>query len=149
MATYVRRGAALWGVLIIGSVLLLGLTALGVPDRSTARGTTAMSASQMASMASVSAAKPKVTMLLHKRIVQLTIMNFAFSPANVVVSPGTKLVWTNKDGDPHTVTNTKHIWASDALDTGDTFARVFGKTGTFTYYCAIHPFMHGTVTVRS
>jgi plastocyanin len=149
MGRYTGRGAAVWGALMIGSTALFGLTALGVPDRSSARGTTVMSAPQMASMASVTTAKPKVTLLLHRRVVQLTIMNFSFSPANVVVSPGTTLVWTNKDGDPHTVTGSKKIWASDALDTGDHFTRVFGKTGTFTYYCAIHPFMHGTVTVRA
>lgn len=108
-----------------------------------------MSASQMASMASGTKAKPKVTLLLHKRVVQLRIMNFAFAPANVVVSPGTKLIWTNEESDPHTVTSTRNIWASDALDTGDHFTRVFSKTGTFTYYCSVHPFMHGTVTVRS
>jgi hypothetical protein len=32
---------------------------------------------------------------------------------------------------PHTVTSDRGIWASDALDTGTQFARVFTKAGTF------------------
>src|SRR4051812_43853917 len=41
---------------------------------------------------------------LHKRVVHVKIENFKFSPARVTVSRGTKVVWTNKDSDPHTAT---------------------------------------------
>jgi plastocyanin len=105
-----------------------------------------MNAAQMARQEHT--ARPKIVVMLHRNVVRLTISNFAFSPANVVVSPGTTLIWTNKDSDPHTVDSTKNIWSSDALDTGNRFSRVFSKSGTFTYYCSIHPFMHGTVTVK-
>ena len=54
-----------------------------------------------------------------------------------------------KDGDPHTVTSTTGIWASDALDTDSQFARVFTTVGTFPYYCTIHPYMHGMIVVKS
>src|SRR5919201_697166 len=63
-------------------------------------------------------------------------------------APATRIVWTNKDSDPHTVTSAKGLWASDALDTDDHFARIVNKVGTFTYYCSIHPFMHGVIIVR-
>jgi plastocyanin len=85
---------------------------------------------------------------LHQRVVQVSIANYAFSPARLVVSPGTRIVWTNKDGDPHTVKGTAGGWASEALDTGNPYAHVFKHAGTFTYYCAIHPFMHGTIVVK-
>jgi plastocyanin len=85
---------------------------------------------------------------LHQRVVRLTIHNFAFQPARLVVSPGTRLVWTNTDSDPHTVDSTKGVWSSEALDTGSQFARVFSQAGTFPYYCSIHPFMHGTIVVQ-
>lgn len=84
---------------------------------------------------------------LHQRVIHVKIYNFAFGPARLVVSPGAKIIWTNLDSDPHTVTSTKNIWTSDALDTGNTYARVFKKTGSFAYYCEVHPFMHGTVIV--
>jgi plastocyanin len=34
------------------------------------------------------------------------------------------------------------------VDPNRTFARVFKTTGSFPYYCSIHPFMHGSVIVR-
>ena len=85
---------------------------------------------------------------LHQRVVDVKIMNFAFMPARVEVSPGTRVVWTNEDSDPHTVTTDLPGFSSPALDTGQTFAQVLPKTGTFAYHCTIHPFMHGTVVVE-
>jgi plastocyanin len=85
---------------------------------------------------------------LHQRLVRMSIVNFAFKPARLVVSPGTRIVWTNKDSDPHTVTSAQGLWVSDALDTDEHFARLFNKVGTFTYYCSIHPFMHGVIVVQ-
>jgi len=85
---------------------------------------------------------------LRQRVVRVTIHNFAFQPARLVVSAGTRIIWTNTDSDPHTVDGTKGLWSSDALDTGNQFARVFKKVGTFSYYCSIHPYMHGTIVVK-
>jgi plastocyanin len=108
-----------------------------------------MSAAQMAQMAQRStSASTRTVVMLHKKVVQITIHNFAFNPARIEVSPGTKIVWTNTDSDPHTVDSTKNIWTSEALDTDSHFARTFGRAGTFAYYCSIHPFMHGTVIVK-
>jgi plastocyanin len=46
----------------------------------------------------------------------VTIDNFAFAPATVTVAPGTKITWTNKDGEPHTVTSADggHLFKSPA-----------------------------------
>lgn len=85
---------------------------------------------------------------LHRKVVHVTILNFKFTPASLVVSPGTHIIWTNQDSDPHTVDSTKNVWSSEALDTGNHFTRTFSKAGTFPYYCSIHPFMHGTVIVK-
>lgn len=109
-------------------------------------------ASSMAGMdMSAQAAKGSkggTVLLLHHKVIHITILNFAFNPAKVEVSPGTKIIWTNQDSDPHTVDSTKNVWNSEALDTDGTFARVFKATGTFPYYCSIHPFMHATVIVH-
>jgi plastocyanin len=93
------------------------------------------------------AAASRLRVELHQRVVKVKIMNFAFMPAKVEVSPGTRVVWTNEDSDPHTVTTDKSGFSSQALDTGQTYARVMSKAGTVTYHCTIHPFMHGTVVV--
>jgi plastocyanin len=86
---------------------------------------------------------------LHRSVVHVEIKNFAFLPAHVVISPGTRVVWTNTDEEPHTVVSDKPGWSSEALETGSHYAFVMSRPGTFTYHCSIHPFMHGTVVVES
>jgi plastocyanin len=77
----------------------------------------------------------------------LAIANFAFDPASVKVKAGTTLTWTNNDGAPHTVTAADGSFASGRLSTGATFSFTFATAGTYTYHCAIHSAMTGTVTV--
>jgi plastocyanin len=88
------------------------------------------------------------TVRLHRRVVRVAIRDFKFQPARVVVSRGTRVIWTNKDSDPHTISSKSAHWSSPALDTGKSFATVTKKAGTFAYICTIHPFMHATVVVR-
>lgn len=85
---------------------------------------------------------------LHQRQVNVTIHNFTFGPPKLVVSRGTRVVWVNKDSDPHTVTSDKKVWASEALDNNAYFTHVFKTAGTFPYHCAIHPYMRGVITVK-
>jgi plastocyanin len=117
----------------------------GAQLRPSGRAQRAMPTAQPTSAAVTAAAAVR----LHQQVVNVSIMNFAFGPARLVVSPGTRIIWTNQDSDPHTVTSTMGIWASEALDTGNRFARVFTTAGMFPYYCTIHPFMHGTIVVQS
>jgi plastocyanin len=80
----------------------------------------------------------------------VTIDNFTFSPATVTVTAGSRVVWTNRDDIPHTVTSADEPRAvkSEPLDTGDTFTHVFAKRGTFHYFCSLHPHMQGTIVVQ-
>lgn len=80
--------------------------------------------------------------------VDINITKFAFVPKEITVSPGTKIIWTNHDETPHTVTSNDKSFASKGLDTDDKFERVFASEGDFTYYCTVHPFMTGVVHVR-
>jgi plastocyanin len=81
---------------------------------------------------------------------EIVIDNFAFSPARLTVPRGTRLTWTNRDDDPHTVTSTADpkAFKSPALDTGESFAVTFDKPGTYQYFCSIHPHMVGTIVVQ-
>jgi plastocyanin len=99
-------------------------------------------------MAHQPSSSQSITKMLHRSVVRIAIRNFAFGPTKIEISPGTRIIWTNNDSDPHTVTSVKHIWASDALDTSNTFSRTFRTTGSFAYFCTIHPFMHGMVIVK-
>ena len=78
----------------------------------------------------------------------VTIANFAFAPQSITVAPGQTVTWTNKDSIAHTVTADKGDWDSKNLAPGATFQQKFDQAGTFTYHCAIHPFMTGTVVVK-
>jgi plastocyanin len=86
--------------------------------------------------------------LLHKRVVHVDIQNLAFGPHTVVVSPGTKVVWTNQDGFQHTTTSDTGKWDSGPINSHGQFTQVFKKAGTYKYHCTIHPFMHGTIRVK-
>lgn len=78
----------------------------------------------------------------------VTIANFAFAPKSITVAPGQRVTWTNKDGATHTVTEDKGAWDSKNLPSGATFQHTFDQAGTFTYHCAIHSSMVGTVVVK-
>jgi plastocyanin len=80
--------------------------------------------------------------------VTVDIKSFAFAPKDVTVAPGTRIVWTNRDDTPHTVTATDRTFASPGLDTGDTFEHTFTAAGDFSYICTVHPYMGGVVHVR-
>jgi plastocyanin len=80
----------------------------------------------------------------------VTIDNFAFGPAAITVAAGTKVTWTNRDDEPHTVVSADDpkLFKSGALDTDDNFSFTFDKPGTYRYFCSIHPHMTGTVVVK-
>lgn len=79
------------------------------------------------------------------------IRDFAFSPAQVRVRPGTKVTWVNCGAlgtDSHTSTADGGSWDSPLLSPGATFTQEFATTGAFAYHCVPHPTMIGTVTVE-
>ena len=81
-------------------------------------------------------------------IVDLNIAKFAFAPKEITITPGTKIIWTNHDETPHTVTSNDKSFASKGLDTDDKFEHTFASEGDFTYICTLHPYMTGVVHVH-
>jgi plastocyanin len=80
--------------------------------------------------------------------VEVKIAKFEYGPKEITIAPGTKVVWTNGDETPHTVTSNDKSFASKGLDTDDKFEHVFSKEGDFGYICTVHPFMTGVVHVH-
>lgn len=80
--------------------------------------------------------------------VEVGITRFAFAPKEITVAPGTRIVWTNRDETPHTVTSNDKSFASKGLDTDDKYEHTFDGEGDFAYICTVHPFMTGVVHVR-
>ena len=76
-----------------------------------------------------------------------------YIPAHVEVAPGTEVVWSNDDSAAHTVTGGNNVDGPDGeIDSGlfmagTTFSHTFESAGEFDYYCIVHPWMVGTVTV--
>lgn len=75
------------------------------------------------------------------------IRNFAYVPAKLSVARGTAVRFVNDDDEAHTVTATDRSFDSGGLDTGDAWAHRFTAPGTVTYFCALHPYMRGSIVV--
>jgi plastocyanin len=69
-------------------------------------------------------------------------------PDNLEVAVGSTVTWTNTDSVSHTSTSDRSGWDSGIIAPGRQFSRTYETAGTFSYHCAIHPGMVGTITVR-
>lgn len=71
-----------------------------------------------------------------------------FIPANTQVISGTIVTWTNKDYVAHTATSGDGIsFDTKTILPAESVSLTFKNKGTFPYYCKIHPWMMGSVTV--
>ena len=96
----------------------------------------------------------------------VSLENIAYKPSTLEVSVGEEVTWTNNDEDiVHTVTagepGTDSVpgvsegkpakatgeFESGEMQTGDEFSFTFEETGTFTYFCEIHPSMTAEISV--
>ncbi len=74
-----------------------------------------------------------------------------FAPGIIIVVIGVNntITWVNQDYTIHTVTSNSNLFNSGLLNFGDAWSYTFSTAGTYTYHCAIHPYMNGTVIVKS
>ena len=80
---------------------------------------------------------------------RIEIKDFAFNPQTITVKSGQKITWINHDEEPHTVVSVgKKFQKSSALDTDQEFSITAGATGTYEYFCSVHPKMTGTIVVK-
>jgi nitrite reductase (NO-forming) len=78
-----------------------------------------------------------------------------FVPKEITVAPGTSVTWTNSDSTIHTVvegtaagaTGGAPLFDSSIIAPGASFEHTFDTAGEFDYFCNLHPFMVGKVTV--
>ena len=82
-----------------------------------------------------------------ERSPKVEIVNFAYGPDPVRVQAGGKVIWQNMDSAPHTATADDGSFDTGTLEKGKLKSETFKEPGTYTYYCEIHPTMHGTVEV--
>jgi amicyanin len=80
---------------------------------------------------------------------QVKIDNFSFTPNTITVPVGTTVTWTNQDDVPHNVVSSEgKTLKSPVMDTDQKFSFTFTKSGTYSYFCGIHPKMTGKVIVQ-
>jgi plastocyanin len=76
-----------------------------------------------------------------------------YIPLNAAIKVGTTAVWVNDDVVPHTIQsqdeegNVVGLFNSAPLTTGQRFAYTFDEPGTYNYFCTLHPWRVGIVTV--
>ena len=80
--------------------------------------------------------------------------NECYIPAALTVSTGTTVIWENIDNAAHLATSgtpdggPDGVFDSGMIMAGATFEYEFSDKGEFVYYCLVHPWMVGTVTVE-
>ena len=81
-----------------------------------------------------------------------------YDPHEVIVDVGGQVTWTNTDTAAHTATsgdlqndpdNVGTEFDSSLFGPGKTFSKKFEEAGTFPYFCQVHPWMAGIVTVQA
>ncbi|MFF3468321.1 cupredoxin domain-containing protein [Streptomyces sp. NPDC001984] len=129
--TPLHRGRT--AVALGGAITLLALVSCS--NGGNGNGPTTTSAPPAATSASPAAAR-------------IVIENFAFTPANLRVRPGTKITVVNRDSATHTVTAGDKTFDTGSI-AGDATATFTAPSapGSYSYICTIHPNMKGTLTV--
>jgi plastocyanin len=78
-----------------------------------------------------------------------------YEPGTITVSPGATVIWDNQDNALHTATSGESPTPDGKFDTGLLGANQESKPvamptepGEYKYFCTLHPFLVGTVTVQ-
>jgi plastocyanin len=81
---------------------------------------------------------------------EVEIVDFAYGPAELEVSSGDTVTFTNSDDAAHTATSESDDPAefdTGDIDGGDSAEVTFEEVGDYAYYCSIHDYMTGTIRV--
>ena len=80
--------------------------------------------------------------------------NSCYSPAKITINAGDTVHWMNVDSAAHTVTGgspangPSGVFDSSLVMADATYAFTFDEAGSYEYFCMVHPWMIGTVTVN-
>ncbi len=80
--------------------------------------------------------------------------NECYIPYNVSISVGDEVTWSNDDSAAHTVTSGTPAdgpdgnFDSSLFMAGNTFSVTFDEAGEYPYFCMVHPWMIGNVSVN-
>jgi plastocyanin len=142
--------------IILGASMLFGLLALSFvgigPSEILAQGTNTTNATGAANATSAGGGATTVVMPLGS---SASTSGAGFEPPTVTVSPGASVIWDNQDNALHTATSGESPTPDGKFDSGLIGANQASKPvtmpsepGEYKYFCTLHPFLVGTVTVQ-
>jgi plastocyanin len=81
---------------------------------------------------------------------RVEVVDYGYSPAQMVLQVGERVTWINDGSDGHDVTGTGPggDWRSGPLTPQQRYSRIFALPGTYEYECTLHPEMRGRVVVQ-
>src|SRR6266567_4692773 len=80
---------------------------------------------------------------------KVAIDNFSFSTNTLTLPARATVTCTNHDNVPHVVASADNQFQKSAvLPSGQSFSHTFVTTGTYSYFCSIHPRMTGKIIVK-
>lgn len=93
----------------------------------------------------------------NQKEVTVHLRQYAFSPTNLRIKTGTRVMWVNDDPDTHYINTDSHPahtyyvkQNSKALSKNDTFELTFDQPGLYLYHCSAHAdTMRATIIVES
>jgi plastocyanin len=76
-----------------------------------------------------------------------------YIPSLIVIEKGKQVTWVNEDSAFHSITSGYYGAPTDLFDSGhldpfESYTLTFDKTGTYDYFCTLHPWMKGQVIVE-
>ena len=76
-----------------------------------------------------------------------------YIPSNIVIEKGKQVTWVNEDSAFHSVTSGFYETPTELFDSGhldpyESYTLTFDESGTFDYFCTLHPWMKGQVIVE-
>ena len=135
-----------WIAAVVGALATVLVVACSTPASATVAPTGLPTPVPPAALSTIPPAKPAAAAPTDGSSVG--IENFNYIPADLTVKAGTTVVWTNHDDVEHTVTASDNSFTSPSVATDGQFSHTFSTPGTYSYFCAIHPFMTAKVVVQ-
>ena len=76
-----------------------------------------------------------------------------YVPSLIVIEKGKQVTWVNEDSAFHSVTSGFYTAPTELFDSGyldpfESYTITFDETGTYDYFCVLHPWMKGQVIVE-
>jgi plastocyanin len=143
--------------IILGASMLFAILAISFvgigPSETLAQGTNATNTTGAAN--ATGAAGGGQTTVVMSLGSSASTSGVGYEPPTVTVSPGGSVVWDNQDNALHTATSGESPTPDGKFDTGLVGANQASKPvtmpnepGEYKYFCTLHPFLVGTVTVQ-